>query len=397
MKKKTKAPKRKRAKSKPAKKTGKRTTKSKAKAESSSAPKRSSGSKSRKAPSSTRAKSLNRPSSSTKPKSTSVPKGERQAIVQSAQAFIPGKGWGGAPRGGSKLPAKLKALTKAKKAVFEPSKVVKAKRILSAKTGKPLSKAGGGRKVVFEYTYEDGTTFKTKPFKPTKPVLAMFKAQGMSRPDEVSAFEPSKAAKKLIFERSIQIIAGGPIGTTRDAVAKLLGSWVIPPKGIFEILIYWKVFADKQGLKVLDAPPSKRFIVDAQAMRSGYGEFLGHLKELKLGDLEDAMGLSLDEIKAEYPDALKKYVKSLTNSADTPKNSTRAFIEKQILSMAKGRGVYISDKSKFADFQGQKKKKGKKKPEAVQAQRSDLSIMVWTATAKRPAHKGRKMKKKRRG
>lgn len=273
-------------------------------------------------------------------------------------------------------------------------KVVKAKRILSAKTGKEMKKAAGGRKVILEYTYADGSVWKSKATKPNKSVLAMFKSQRVQKED-LDAMEPSEKAKQLIYERSIVVEAGGAITTTREAVVKLLGSWVMPPKGMYEVLIHWKVYADKKRQQVLDAPPSKRFVVNAAAMRSGYGQFLSHLRDMKLTDLEDQTGLDVDELKEEQPETIKKFFKELIYSADMPRNSTRAFIEKQILAMAKGRGVYISDKSQYKDHDGAKKKKGKKKkaqPEA-QAKLSDLTMMVWKISANAPKPKRRKKKK----
>lgn len=329
-----------------------------------------------------------------------VDKAKRQAIVGKAEAYRMGQGWRPASKGGSKLPPKMQAMIKAPTLGYvqpagEPKKVV-AKRMLSAKTGKPMKKAAGQRKIVLEYTYEDGSTWKSKATRPSKPVLAMFKSQTIHKED-VDALAPSAAAKELIFERSITVAAGGLITTTREAVAKLLGSWTMPSKGIYEVLIFWRVYADLKRRQVLDAPPSKRFTVNAEAMRSGYGQFLRHLKEMKLTDLEDATGLSLDELKDENPEAVRNYLKELTHSADIPKNSTRAFIEKQMLAMAKGRGVYMSDKSQFAAHAHGPKKRGKKttkkRKEATQAKLSDLTMMVWKISTRGPKPKARKKKK----
>ncbi len=321
-------------------------------------------------------------------------------IVRRAQQYIEGHGWGPAAKGGSKLPPKMKALI-AKDVRFheaDAGRQVVKKEWISAKTGKPVKSVAGQRKVSLRLTYADLSTYNSKPFKPTKAEVEAFKGIKLLEYESAAkdaAMAPDQEVKKLVFSRCLDIAAGGPIGTTRDAVAKLLGSFTFPPKGLFEMLVYWRVYADKTKAAILDAPPSKRFIVDAAAMKAGYGKFLQHLMDLKTGDLEDEMGLDLDELRAEKPEVLRAFIRQLRASKDLPRNSTRAFLEKQILAMAQGRGMYISDKSMFKDYHSKGKKRKKAKKAKQQAAFSELCIRVWEMKRKARPVKGKKTAKRR--
>jgi predicted RNA-binding protein YlxR (DUF448 family) len=281
----------------------------------------------------------------------------------------------------------MQALIKsgAKYTAPDPGLEVVKKEIVSAKTGKVIKKAGGQKKVRFRYTYADLSTWESDAVKPTRAELNLFKSVSTmdkrAAVDDPQALQASKNSKDLVFNRSLTVEKGGAVKTTREAVAKLLGSFTIPSKGFFEVVLYWKVYSDKDKTKVLDAPPSKRFVVDAAAMRRGYGQFLKHIKALKIGDLEDDLGMDLDEIKEEAPGLLKDFLKNEAAKGQFPKNSTAAFIEKQILGMAQGRGVYISDKKGFGTFHG-KSKRGKrnKSMQVSQAVVSDLTMLVYKTT-----------------
>lgn len=274
----------------------------------------------------------------------------------------------------------------------EDQKIVK-KEIVSARTGESVKSAGGKRKIRFRITYGDGTTWTSQAVKPSKAELKAFKA--ITPWKEPRVMEGGPRAKKLVFDRCLTIERGGVYSTTREAVDALLGSWNMPTKGFFEVLIFWQVWADKQKKKALEAQPAKRFLVNAEAMYKGYRKFRKSLIDMKMDDLADMLGVETDEL-GEYADAVRNYKIELKHSGEIPKTATKAFIEKQILSIAQGRGVYISDKSMF----DAPKKKGKKKRKAaVQAELSELCIRVWTAEAptrgKTWRKRTRKPKKKR--
>lgn len=344
-----------------------------------------------------------------KPRSTSAKAGsppkppKRKLIVQRAQAFDPKTGrWKAATTGSTKMRGKMRRMIKVPKAQYlEPDngKRIQTKRIISAKTNATIKKPGTKRKVRFEYVYEDGTKYTSKPVKPSKAELALFKGTkaGDAHAHLDGETEGSNADQVELFTNCIDVPRGGPISTAREAIAKVLGSFQLPKEGKFEILIYWKIYEDKLKENVLDAPPSKRFTVDAEQMRLGYGQFMQSMMDLKKLDLENEWGVDFEEILDDYPERVKKWKADLIKKGEVPKNTTRAFIEKQFLTMAQGRGVYISDKSYFKDHYKQKaerRRKGKKskRTEPTQlpetAEHSEICVKVWALPE--PKKRGKK-------
>lgn len=302
---------------------------------------------------------------------------------------------------------KMRRLIKVPKAKFlapDQGKRVKVKRILSGKTGKAIKKPGVGRTVRFEYEYEDGTRYKSKAFKATKAELALFKAtaEGDAHAHDPRETAPGEEKGAVIFSKCLDVPRGGRIDTARMAVAELLGAWQLPKEGMFEVLIYWKVYEDQLKENVLEAPPSKRFMVDSAELKKGYGIFLDSMLALKYGDKIDdleELGMTLEQVREDNPGLIKQWRKELLGSPDVPKNVTRAFLEKQLLAMAQGRGVYISDKSYFKDHYNKKAKKamkgkraGTKEPKQnlpETAEFSEICIKVW-ALPKAKKRRGKK-------
>ena len=330
-----------------------------------------------------------------------------QTIVTSAEAYRSGQGWGETVAHGSRLPKGMKRLIRKKEIRYlapgEEGRIV-AKQIISAKTDKPVAAAGGRRTVRFKIQYENGDVWISAAFKPSKAEILAF--QALQPWKDPRLLEGGPKAQEIVYRNCLTVERGGPYATTRDAVDALIRGWNMPLKGFFEVLIFWQVWADKDRKHLLDAPPSKRFMVNAAAMHKGYKRFLRKMKELKMEDLADMMKIDVAELKAEYGDVIRDRMKYLKEFGDLPKTATKAFIEKQILSIAQGRGVYISDKSMFKDFSGRRDRRRKKRPQGPQqAVSSEICIRVWKAAdprrkkrrKKKGASHGKVTKKRKRG